>query len=544
MKEISKFDSVRFRMFYRLFGAALLIAVAVAAVPPFLAMPPWGDVTLYDVAAREVRTGGMHYRDVFDTNPPGFVWSLVGIRSIVGSSYEVLRAVDLCVAAAIAAGLASLIRPTPAIWFFVAVALFYPFQSEFNHIQRDVWMMLPAVIATVLRTRRKIGSVFWPSVLEGMLWGCAVWFKPHMVVPAMAVWLATFRMNGATGRTVAIDFLGQLTGGLLIGGLGTAYLVSTGTWPHMMEIMTQWNPEYAGNLFAELSERLPWNINYFGIWDLLNVAAIPLAILDLCRRDPQRRALAALYLGWYLQAFLLQRFFPYVHVPEIILALAVISNQRIPIGFGMLAWFAVQSVLWQIPGYAAAVEPSEFLTPHPLFRKHLYSAWPQCLCNGSSPALRDELGHLNSAHCGTDWVALERIADFLRTADLHDRELICWHDGTHPLYLMLNLKPGIRYMHLGTAWSFKSKREQIAEEVRAANARFVVSDLRVVTPDIHEANGPGDGGKWYRLPSWVPALQRDTFPWNQKIVFRSGRYIVHEIEKPLGRIHIASEGDE
>src|SRR4051812_34410119 len=129
MKNFSKTHAVRFRTFCRLFGSVFLIAAAVAAVPPFLAMPPWGDVTLYDVAAREVRTGGMHYRDVFDTNPPGFVWSLVGIRSLRGSSYEVLRAIDLCIVAAVAAGLASLIRPAASIWFFVAVALFYPFQS-------------------------------------------------------------------------------------------------------------------------------------------------------------------------------------------------------------------------------------------------------------------------------------------------------------------------------------------------------------------------------------------------------------------------------
>ncbi|HEY1190874.1 MAG TPA: hypothetical protein VGE74_24800, partial [Gemmata sp.] len=55
-------------------GWALAAAVLVAAVPLFLAMPPWCDVTLYQMAARNVLQGGVHYRDIFDTNLPGFVW--------------------------------------------------------------------------------------------------------------------------------------------------------------------------------------------------------------------------------------------------------------------------------------------------------------------------------------------------------------------------------------------------------------------------------------------------------------------------------------
>ena len=36
------------------------------------------------------------------------------------------------------------------------------------------------------------------------------------------------------------------------------------------------------------------------------------------------------------------------------------------------------------------------------------------------------------------------------------------------------------------------------------------------------------------LPSWFPESQRRMFPWNQPIVFRSGRYFVHRIDrKPM-----------
>jgi len=522
-------------------GVCALIAVLIAAVPPFLAMPPWGDVTLYDVAAREIRTGGVHYRDVFDTNPPGFVWSLAVLRSAIGPSYEVLRAIDLCIVGFICVMLSRLMGTgfARSMWFFVAAALFYPFTSEFNHIQRDVWMMLPAVLATSLRANRTMDRSFWPSVGEGILWGCAVWFKPHCIFPAAVVWLVTCRGNGKI-RSIAFDLLGQFTGGLLIGAVGVFYLTLSGTWPHFLDVMLNWNPEYAGNLFDELPQRLPWNINYFGGWDLVHLAAVPLACYNLWKGGNSNRGLAALYLGWYAQAMLLQRVFPYVHLPETILALALIG-QRIPVGIPVLGWFLIQPLLALIPAYAEEAQSNYFLAPHPLMEKHLYDVWPRCLREGSSAAMRNKLGQLNSSHCGTDWVQLELVADFLRTANLKDGELICWHDGTHRLYLLLNVKPGLRYMHLGTTWAFESKREAIAEEVRSKEARFVVSDLRLLSGDMTRVLAPGEGGKWYRLPAWIPESQRKCFPWNQRIVFRSGRYVVHEMGRPVGCIQASLE---
>ncbi|HJZ60105.1 MAG TPA: hypothetical protein VKE74_34505 [Gemmataceae bacterium] len=53
-------------------------------LPMVLRMPPWADITLYDNAARCVLHGGAHYRDVFDTNPPGFVWALTAVRAVLG----------------------------------------------------------------------------------------------------------------------------------------------------------------------------------------------------------------------------------------------------------------------------------------------------------------------------------------------------------------------------------------------------------------------------------------------------------------------------
>ena len=70
----------------RLVHLVCLGALLLLALPLFVAMPLWCDVTLYDVAAWNVLHGGTHYRDVFDTNMPGVVWIHVAVRGLLGWS--------------------------------------------------------------------------------------------------------------------------------------------------------------------------------------------------------------------------------------------------------------------------------------------------------------------------------------------------------------------------------------------------------------------------------------------------------------------------
>src|SRR5712692_3196119 len=66
-------------------------------LPLFVCLPLWADVTLYDLAARSVLRGGVHYRDIFDTNLPGMLWLHLAVRAALGWSTEALRLVDISV---------------------------------------------------------------------------------------------------------------------------------------------------------------------------------------------------------------------------------------------------------------------------------------------------------------------------------------------------------------------------------------------------------------------------------------------------------------
>lgn len=386
------------------------------------------------------------------------------------------------------------------------------------------------------------------------MWGLAVWIKPHAIVPAAAVWLTSVLILRRTvpARSIGLDLAGLVCGGLLAGIPGVAWLVGTGAWPYFWDIFTRWNPEYmADGVWREIPHKVQWAFVWCRPWGVLHVAALPLAVLGLwegfrSRTDgaaASRAMLAALYLGWFGQAVVLQKGFDYVEVPVVILAMAVLAGRGWAVGFPYLVWFAAVGVVLNVAGFipdaarvVSAVNDTNRLVKlehHPLTDPAILPLWPRCWAEGSTPELRDKLGQFTTIHCGTNWEDLDAVARFLRTIQppLRDRELTCWHDSTHPLYLMLDLEPSTRYMHYGTVFPLRGKVPEIRRAVAESPQRYVVSDLRRMTYHYHEAYAPGAAGP-NSLPAWFPKSQRGLFPWNQPVVFRAGRYVVHKITRP------------
>ncbi|HSQ58574.1 MAG TPA: hypothetical protein VLM40_22830, partial [Gemmata sp.] len=240
-------------------GWAVAALALVIGVPLFLCMPPWNDVTLHDMVVRSILRGGVVYRDVFDTNLPGIDWAMAAVRAAFGWSYEVLRACDLLVIAAEVGLLLGWVRRAggasySVAWLAAAAALFYPYTSEFCHVQRDPWLLLPALIAARMRLARVLKvtenrssvSVRGRSFLEGLLWGVAVWVKPHVIFPASAMWIVSAMLiaRRGSGRSILRDLAGLVAGGLAAGAAGIAWLVGTGAWPYFLDVFLNWNPNY------------------------------------------------------------------------------------------------------------------------------------------------------------------------------------------------------------------------------------------------------------------------------------------------------------
>jgi hypothetical protein len=232
-----------------------------------------------------------------------------------------------------------------------------------------------------------------------------------------------------------------------------------------------------------------------------------------------------------------------------------------------LTWMAITSCLWLIadnnPGFkreltsvaedkwASAIGKQErFVVRHPLANLDRMSYWRQCWDRGLSDhekyVLWDHLKQIRDFEASIDWEQLEQVVDFLKTKGVGDREVIAWHDSPHAAYLMLGIKPGIRFMHITTAQLINC--EQLKTELNATKdtARFLICDLEVYAHlyaygrDHDRLVGPPGCDL---LPSGMTNDDRDcNFPFDQKpVLFRSrvgegkyGRYTVHTLVPPYG----------
>ncbi len=230
------------------------LALLVANIPLMLCMPLAADAVLYDLQARTALTGGVLYRDIVEPNLPGIVWCHMAIRLLMGWSEFALKWVDLVIVGGIVALLLRLVavvhgRRTVAVDCVLAAAAmvmcgFYFSTPEWVHCQRDIWLMLPAMLALTLRIARlRLDrgdetplNLMLPGLIEGLLWAMAFWIKPFVAVPALSAVAITMLLARRTlirpGRWVACDVSGLLAGGLLIGAAGSLWLIATGAWPH------------------------------------------------------------------------------------------------------------------------------------------------------------------------------------------------------------------------------------------------------------------------------------------------------------------------
>jgi hypothetical protein len=414
--------------------------------------------------------------------------------------------------------------------------------SEWNHCQRDVWLLLPVLAALGLR-RSALGSqpdaqargrdclpqreavTLWKppplarasgcdprAAVEGAIWAVAVWLKPHMLLVALSVWLASVvvaRRGGTPWRSISRELLGLVAGGLLVGVAGVVAMWATGVWWPYLAHLTTWAGEYPGadmyGPFGKPFVLLGCGYRLFP-WSVLYLVALPAAVAALWPAGrPERPLFAAALLAWAGQAFLLQHAFDYVHLPAILLAVALLLD----VAAGRtLPTFVL--VLVAVCAHA------------PVFVDRL-TVWKDCFAE-PTPALRDRLARFDRI----GWQHLAAVTDFLKSQDCQDGELSVLGDTAIPLYQLTGLTPPTRYyVSRNNMLAYKSRRTEIQAALAAVpNQRFAVVDLAGL------GWKPPAGHTWADRDAWpLPAALGK---WADRAVFRGGRYVVLAI--PAGDV--------
>ncbi|QVL34316.1 hypothetical protein KIH39_10530 [Telmatocola sphagniphila] len=549
------------------FGAgALLLAILILGIPPYLRTPLWVDVSLYDIAAWNVLQGGVHYRDTLDTNPPGMMLLQLGIRSLLGWSSEAILAIDLLVITAILLLLSRLLKKSSlsslaVFCFLITGAFFYIFESEYIHCQRDVWMLLPILVAINLYDGTTPRRRFLRAFLVGCAIGTAVCLKPHVLIPALGsyLWMRFGRRTeptsdrGSLGRPPG--FLGIFVGVVLVGSAMSCWLIASGSLAPMLDIFLNWNPEYYDWSSSEYHFR--WVSFWFTLqpWSRLHAVAIPLAIFAIWNYRSReatattyyRSLLAVLYLTWIAQAFLLQKSMAYIQAPGMILGIALVASYVGKALICVVFWVLISSHICgmkedsSIGHYLNSWKQRSPATFYVFFPYHCsldperLELWSDCLKWDCPDVVRDKLPYFRD-HLGVpSYVAQRDVVNFLKPLNLQEGQLVCWCDATFLIYRELNLKPAIRYLHVHTALMFQSKRDLIRADVLKCSPKYAVVDLSLPKwyfdiPDKEMAdNNP-------EFPPSLPDFAKTAFPWDQKVVFRSGRYVVLEVTEPIDRI--------
>jgi hypothetical protein len=533
-----------------------MLAVACAAllvidIPLTVRRPLTADCTLFDLEWRNFTRGGVLYRDIFQTNPPGTLWIHGFTRTCFGNSSEALRWMDLFLVGSIVANLALWMRRlqrSPVIaWGVVLVLIWlYGWQSIWCQCQRDLWMLAPCLMAVNQRWRRHTdpkrtsSRILLCSAIEGAWWGLAIWIKPFAIVPAVCVWIVDQLRAPQPARRTS-ECLGLLTGGVAVGALGIVWMCWAGCWPWFVDTLLNWNGSYVASRVS-MFRQLPALLVHFGPWMLVHPLAMVVAIRWLwCQQvawnksanptdssDLTRVAqgtLAALYIGWMLQAFGLQHGHGYVHVPAIFLGIAVIAGEPA----------VTRARLWW-PAVALVVLTTCWLSPLARF-EHIRS-WKQCVTGPIDEGLRMAVrGPLDRVYpCAVDEMQLREVAEYLRSRGVRDGEVCVYEYSAMRLYWDLDIAPPCRFIcpRIYALRFFVDRRDEIRRLLEESPQRFLVTDLVMDRMSETDANAVGPDGLHAPPPAWPQNVPPGLYPWSHPVVFRSGRYLVHRLAGPMG----------
>ncbi len=182
----------------RLFELVLFccfVAQIVVLVLTVRRWPIFSDNSSMAYVGERLSQGARPYLDVFDNNLPGsYLFSLI-VYDVFGPTNLAMRAADLmCVAllSSLAYHVTRSFFNNQRAWLVVPILLsVYLNGGPYFAAQRDMYLMIPVLVAVALSNRRRRSALLLTAFTIGVLLGSAATVKPNVLIfaPLLGLWL-------------------------------------------------------------------------------------------------------------------------------------------------------------------------------------------------------------------------------------------------------------------------------------------------------------------------------------------------------------------
>jgi len=228
----------------------LLIAIIVVTcliALPMLTYPLGRDQGEFAVIGRGLLQGKVPYVDLWNPKPPAIFIVYAAAMAVFGQTAPALRAIDLLVMPFLLASVgwigARLFSPRVGLWAALLCAVFYFSETFWTLTQNDGIAVLPMCLALIaaLKAAQRTPRAFVWALASGALMGVVVWFKYPFALFAIVLILAyAFELHRRTHSVTSVSqwfayMLPAALGGLIVIGVGVAWLMSAGAWDAFVE---------------------------------------------------------------------------------------------------------------------------------------------------------------------------------------------------------------------------------------------------------------------------------------------------------------------
>ncbi len=167
----------------------------------------------------------------------------------------------------------------------------------------------------------------------------------------------------------------------------------------------------------------------------------------------------------------------------------------------------------------------------PAFKPQRAMLWKTCLLNSSDARLKSQLALLVQV----DWEDLDAVKQYLQSQNLKDGQLHCYNSTLVYLYPELSVKPATRFVFFDSVLIFcPNHRKELYTAINESSQEFIVTDL-IDSGFGRDAALAKSSNPSQIMPPDYPVSLKGAYPWSNPVVFRSGRYLVHQVARPLGK---------